>query len=121
MKLTPFGLCVRKLRLEAGCRLKDMADYLGCSSAYLSAIEVGKRPVSEEITNKTIQFFEGRGIHAHQQISEAADKSQQSLNMDSLLGDERGVLAAFARRMPDADQGKRAEMLRKLQDILNEE
>lgn len=121
MKLTPFGLCVRKLRLEANCRLKDMAEALGCSSAYLSAIEVGKRPVTEEISSKAIQFFEERGIHAKTQIIESADRSRHTLDMDSLLGDERGVLAAFARRMPEADHDRRSEMLRKLQDILHED
>lgn len=121
MKLTPFGLCVRKLRLEANCRLKDMADELGCSSAYLSAIEVGKRPVTEETTIKTIKFFENRGIYAAKEITKSADQSRNTLSMDTLLGDERGVLAAFARRMPESDHAKRSEMLRRLQDILNED
>lgn len=119
MKLTPFGLCVRKLRLEAGCRLKDMADFIGCSSAYLSAVEVGKRPVSDDIVHKAITFFEERGIHENNQIIEAADKSRDSLNVNTLSLDERGVLAAFARRMPEADDAKRTEMMRKLEGILN--
>ena len=41
--MTPFGDRMRKLRAERGITLKDMADDLGVSSAYLSALEHGKR------------------------------------------------------------------------------
>lgn len=41
--MTPFGDRMRKLRLERGVTLKDMAEAIGVSSAYLSALEHGKR------------------------------------------------------------------------------
>lgn len=41
--MTPFGERMRKLRAERGVTLKDMADAIGVSSAYLSALEHGKR------------------------------------------------------------------------------
>ena len=41
--MTPFGARVRQLRRERGLMLKDMAAYLGVSSAYLSALERGQR------------------------------------------------------------------------------
>ena len=41
--MTPFGDRMRKLRAERGVTLKQMADALGVSSAYLSALEHGKR------------------------------------------------------------------------------
>jgi transcriptional regulator with XRE-family HTH domain len=41
--MTPFGDRMRKLRSERGITLKEMADGLGVSSAYLSALEHGKR------------------------------------------------------------------------------
>lgn len=41
--MTPFGDRMRKLRAERGVTLRDMADALGVSSAYLSALEHGKR------------------------------------------------------------------------------
>lgn len=41
--MTPFGDRMRKLRAERGITLKEMADALGVSSAYLSALEHGKR------------------------------------------------------------------------------
>jgi len=41
--VTPFGARIRALRLERGATLKDMAQAIGVSSAYLSALEHGRR------------------------------------------------------------------------------
>lgn len=41
--MTPFGEKIRKLRAERGISLKQMAAAVGVSSAYLSALEHGKR------------------------------------------------------------------------------
>jgi transcriptional regulator with XRE-family HTH domain len=41
--VTPFGERMRKLRAERGVTLKEMAEGIGVSSAYLSALEHGKR------------------------------------------------------------------------------
>jgi transcriptional regulator with XRE-family HTH domain len=41
--VTPFGERLRQLRAERGIQLKDMAEALGVSAAYLSALEHGRR------------------------------------------------------------------------------
>jgi transcriptional regulator with XRE-family HTH domain len=41
--MTPFGERMRKLRAERKVTLKEMASEIGVSSAYLSALEHGKR------------------------------------------------------------------------------
>jgi len=41
--VTPFGVRLRQLRAERGIALKDMAEALGVSAAYLSALEHGRR------------------------------------------------------------------------------
>ncbi len=41
--MTPFGAKLRELRQTRGVKLKDLAEGLGVSSAYLSALEHGKR------------------------------------------------------------------------------
>jgi transcriptional regulator with XRE-family HTH domain len=41
--MTPFGAKIRSMRAERGLDLKSMAQSLGVSSAYLSALEHGKR------------------------------------------------------------------------------
>jgi transcriptional regulator with XRE-family HTH domain len=41
--MTPFGIKMRQLRAERGMSLKAMAEALGVSAAYLSALEHGRR------------------------------------------------------------------------------
>jgi transcriptional regulator with XRE-family HTH domain len=41
--MTPFGEKMRKLRASRGITLKQMSSAIGVSSAYLSALEHGKR------------------------------------------------------------------------------
>ena len=41
--MTPFGEKIRKLRADRGITLKQMSTAIGVSSAYLSALEHGKR------------------------------------------------------------------------------
>lgn len=42
--MTPFGRRLREMRAERGVTLAEMAEALGVSSAYLSALETGRRP-----------------------------------------------------------------------------
>lgn len=41
--MTPFGKKVREMRADRGIALKDMAQAIGVSAAYLSALEHGHR------------------------------------------------------------------------------
>ena len=41
--MTPFGLKMRSLRAKRGLTLQEQGDFLGVSSAYISALEHGKR------------------------------------------------------------------------------
>ena len=45
--LTSIGRFLRKLRIDNGEILKDMAEALGVSSAFLSAVENGKKKMPE--------------------------------------------------------------------------
>ncbi|MCB2102524.1 MAG: helix-turn-helix transcriptional regulator [Rhodobacterales bacterium] len=41
--MTPFGLRIRELRRQRGLSLRAMAEAMGVSAAYLSALEHGRR------------------------------------------------------------------------------
>ena len=49
--VTEYGKILRKIRIEYGEILGDMAERLKISSAYLSSIETGTRKVPENLTN----------------------------------------------------------------------
>lgn len=56
--MTPLGAKIRALREERGISLKDMAAALNVSSAYLSALEHGRRGVPTGfLLHRIIAFF----------------------------------------------------------------
>ncbi len=56
--MTPFGERIRKLRADQGITLKQMSQAIGVSSAYLSALEHGKRGrPGWHLTQKVIAYF----------------------------------------------------------------
>ena len=56
--MTPLGTKLRELRAERGVTLKEMAQAIGVSSAYLSALEHGRRGrPSWYLIQRIITFF----------------------------------------------------------------
>ena len=74
--MTPFGARLRHLRLTRGLRLKDMADELGVSSTYLSALEHGRR-------SKPNWSFVQRVIHYFNIIWDEADELQRLADLSN--------------------------------------
>ena len=59
--LTEFGKVMRIIRINAGDSMRDMAQKIGMSATYLSAIETGKRNIPanmEELLFKNYDFSE---------------------------------------------------------------
>ena len=50
--LTAFGKALRKIRIDRNLLLKDMADGLGCSSPFLSAIESGTKKIPDDMIER---------------------------------------------------------------------
>jgi transcriptional regulator with XRE-family HTH domain len=99
---TEFGKFVRKLRIDRGLMLGDMADGLQTSSAYLSAVETGKKKISDDLVDKVIAFF---GLDNDQAISlrQAVDNSPVAVKIDlkNASSEERMLVNAFARKVGD--------------------
>ena len=55
--LTKFGKFLRVLRMERGELLKNMAENLKISSAYLSSIEMGNREIPKSLPQDLIQKY----------------------------------------------------------------
>ena len=49
MKLTEFGKFLRKLRIDNGELLKDMAIKLNTTPAFLSMVETGRRSIPKKL------------------------------------------------------------------------
>jgi transcriptional regulator with XRE-family HTH domain len=97
--LTEFGKEIRKLRLDLGITLFEMAQKTGVSSAFLSAIETGKKTVPIdyiEIIAKNFGLVEPVKNH----LIALADKTRREVRIKLREGDSPGreLATAFARR-----------------------
>lgn len=114
--LTPFGKKVRKLRIDVGVTLKSMADAMGVTSSYLSAIETGKRAITDQLLNSIIKFFNNEGVSAAEELKVAARDSQQSveINLSGKNQNAREVAMAFARNFDELNDDE----FRRLRELL---
>lgn len=81
--MTPFGLKVRELRAARGVALKEMATELHISSAYLSALEHGKRGrPSPQLIRQICGYF-GIIWDDAEELERLADLSHPKVTLDT--------------------------------------
>lgn len=56
--VTPFGRELRIIRLDCGELLKDMAQKLGITPAYLSSVENGKKAPTDELMQRLLEHYQ---------------------------------------------------------------
>jgi len=112
--LTPFGLAIRKMRLDKQqVKLVEMADHLSVSSAYLSALEHGKKHVSDSFIKQVYLYFKDQGFPLEEWKRLAADSQPQlKLNLDS----DRQTKLAFGRTFDSLSRTKK-EAIRRILGI----
>ena len=76
--LSEYGKTLRKIRIDKGLTLAQMAKAIGITSAYLSTIERGKRNIPKSLTQDVIGHYE----LSNEQVEELQKAELQS--MDSL-------------------------------------
>ncbi|MCI9509536.1 MAG: helix-turn-helix transcriptional regulator [Angelakisella sp.] len=96
--ITRFGKELRKLRIDHGEILKDMANRLGVSPAFLSAVEVGKKNIPEEWPKKIAAIYKLNPDEEESLLS-CAKESVRSIKIDlSSVGDlQHRTALVFAR------------------------
>lgn len=113
-QITALGKWLRSFRTEHDMRLKDMADKLELSSAHLSGIETGRKPVPTTLASKLKDAFrlDASSIHA---LKDAVDLSVEQFKLNDVRYDRRDVAAALARRFNDLSPDE----IETFRDILN--
>src|SRR5207253_9807773 len=91
-RVTPFGERVRELRRERGLMLKDMAAYLGVSSAYLSALERGQRGKPTWTLLQGVLHYFGIIWDEADELLRLADLSEPKIRIDASGLDPQAVL-----------------------------
>jgi transcriptional regulator with XRE-family HTH domain len=115
--LTRFGKKLRTLRLEKDQRLKDMADELGVTAAYLSAVENGKRSVPDLWIGKLSDRY-GLSDSEIEELQKLAyeDKTNIKIDLNDAEDVEVGLALSFARKFKDLSD----EQVSEIQRILDE-
>lgn len=115
--MTPFGEKMRALRAERGLSLGEMADAIGVTPTYLSALEHGRRGRPNWVfVQRVIQFFNVIWDDA-EELQRLADMSHPRVVVDTAGLDPRATLLAnrLSRQIADLD-GPALDRLLKLLD-----
>ncbi len=98
--LTNFGKALRKIRIDHDELLRDMAVALGVSSAYLSAVETGKRRIPDDWVDK-ISLRYHLTPNEHAELLKAAEESAQEVRipLQDASDAKRGAVLTFARAL----------------------
>ena len=94
--LTAFGKALRKYRIDNELLLKDMADAINVSVAFLSAVEIGKKRIPADLISKLKSVYT-LNEETVKELVEAAAISNNEVRFVNLnrmeLPDREGVLA----------------------------
>jgi transcriptional regulator with XRE-family HTH domain len=116
--MTPFGKYVRNLRIEKGLLLKDMAEMLEVTSAYISAVEHGKKGAPSAALVSKLENLLKLTTEQRKELRRAAAASITSVSISSKLSPFAFETAnAFARKLPDLSE----HQLRRIQGVLEDE
>lgn len=112
--LTKFGKQLRKIRIEGDEILKDMADKLGVTVAYLSAVENGKRAVPDSWVHIIVDKY-GLDEEAEFELQKSAYENKTEIKI-SLEDEKKSDLAlSFARKFKDLTD----EEVKRIQNLLD--
>ena len=102
---TSIGDFLMNLRMGQNQRLKDMAEILGVSSAFLSAVENGKKSMPDFWVKK-VQTEYGLTDEQVDEMKNAALESQSTiaLNMKNATSLNRELAVSFARQCDGMDE-----------------
>ena len=98
---TAFGKFCRLLRVRHDEVLRDMAQKLGVSSSYLSAVENGKRSIPQDWKNKLTLLYsltDGESEALDSAIHQSLQEIKITLDLNKFSDSDRDTLMAFARR-----------------------
>lgn len=115
--LTKVGKLLRQIRLNNDEILRDMAEKLGVSAAFLSAVENGKKKMPKAMRGKLINKYEF-DTEEISMLDDAIMESNDSveINIKAMSEAKKGFAVSFARsfgELSDEDIEFFAEYLRK--------
>ena len=103
--LTELGKFLRKLRIDHSEILKDMADKLGVTVSFLSAVENGKKHMPS-MWNKAICLLYDLNDAQIEEFTNAIAKTENRIEMDlsDVNSSQKKLAVSFARKLSNFDE-----------------
>ncbi len=115
--ITSLGRFLRKLRIDKGEILKDMADKLNVSVSFLSAVENGKKRMPSAWNTKLCELYQ-LTPEQKQAFTSTIAETEESLEMDfcGVAVGRRELAVSFARKFSDFDENQMEAIKKILQE-----
>lgn len=111
--MTELGKFLRKIRIDHQELLKDMAAKLKVSSAFLSAVEVGRKKAPSDFVNR---ISENYNLTHDEKLNllQAADMSAKEvkMNLQEISANQRNVAVSFAKVLNGLSDEDIAEIMK---------
>lgn len=101
--LTEYGKFIRKLRIDKNINQKEHAELLGVSPTFLSNIEKGKKAISLEIINSTINALQLNAVEEQEMIKAISKSAPLSIKIVPKNQEESLIALLFAQSLLDDD------------------
>ena len=113
MNYTPFGLFFRTLRIKHHEILSDASKFLNVTSAYISSVECGKRPVPEEWAALITDHYRLSRAEVSE-LNRAIEESKTSIkiNLSRSGVAQRSAAIQFQRSFDEMDDETANEILK---------
>lgn len=114
--MTPFGRYMRDLRISRGILLKTLAEQLGVTSAYLSALEHGKKGMPNAAFVQKIVSALALDPKASEQLKKVVSDSETEFTIPPKATPFAFEVAnAFARHLPNLSD-RQLSLIREILD-----
>lgn len=113
MNYTKFGEYFKILRIKHHEVLADVSSFLGVSTAFVSAVECGKKQIPDEWKDKIVDHYK-LNSKQEQELIDAIDLSKQSIkiNMQNVSLDRKNLAIQFRRSFDNFDDETVKEILK---------
>lgn len=120
--ITKFGKLLRKIRIDHGEILKNMADKLEVSPAFLSAVEIGKKNVPKGWVERISSIY-NLSPSETQALFLSAEDAVRSVKIDLLNASDtqRSVAIAFARSFDNMSEDTAKKIFNMMESDRNRE
>lgn len=112
--ITKFGRELRKLRLDLGITLFEMAQAIEVSSSLLSSVETGKKPATDVLMNKLFSVYPAVRDRAAE-FRRLAEETQKEVTINLKSNQHAGaneLAMSFARKFDSFSEAEIDQLLK---------